>query len=119
MEASTPRRGRHHGQAHRDRFVTLDGVALASGGPDEDRDSGFVHGGWQAPLVDQASGSAMFEHARSMDTLLLGRRPMRSSPLTGQQLQTRVRHLPNGTLQLSYETAGAPTYGNLAGDDYN
>ena len=24
---------------------------------------------------------------------------------------------PNGTLQLSYETAGAPTYGNLAGDD--
>jgi hypothetical protein len=26
---------------------------------------------------------------------------------------------PNGTLQLTYETAGAPTYGNLAveGDD--
>ena len=24
---------------------------------------------------------------------------------------------PNGTLQLAYETAGAPTYGNLAGDD--
>ena len=55
-------------------FVTLDGVAQAPGGPDEDRDSGFVHGGWQAPLVDQESGSAMFEHARSMDALLLGRK---------------------------------------------
>ena len=55
-------------------FVTLDGVAQAPGGPDEDRDSGFVHGGWQAPLVDQESGSTMFEHARSMDALLLGRK---------------------------------------------
>ena len=32
-------------------FVTLDGVAQAPGGPDEDRDSGFTHGGWQAPLL--------------------------------------------------------------------
>jgi hypothetical protein len=38
-------------------FVTLDGVAQAPGGPDEDRDRGFTHGGWQAPLLDQeASG---------------------------------------------------------------
>src|SRR5436853_5886151 len=55
-------------------FVTLDGVAQAPGTPDEDRDSGFVHGGWQAPLLDEESGSAMFEHARSMDALLLGRK---------------------------------------------
>ena len=54
-------------------FVTLDGVAQAPGGPDEDRDSGFAHGGWQAPLVDQESGNTMFEQARSMDALLLGR----------------------------------------------
>ncbi len=26
-------------------FVTLDGVAQARGGPDEDRDGGFAHGG--------------------------------------------------------------------------
>ena len=197
-------------------FVTLDGVAQAPGGPDEDRDSGFVHGGWQAPLVDQESGSAMFEHARSMDALLLGRKTYEifadywptapdeipfagllnrvpkyvasrtlTGPLTwqGSTLVTgdfveritavKERHhevhvmgsldlvqsllrfglvdrlnlwlyplllgngkqvfadgtvptalrltesvtYPNGTLQLSYETAGAPTYGNLAGDD--
>ena len=55
-------------------FVTLDGVAQAPGGPDEDPDSGFTHGGWQAPLLDQESGRVMFEKARSMDALLLGRR---------------------------------------------
>jgi dihydrofolate reductase len=55
-------------------FVTLDGVAQAPGGPDEDRESGFTHGGWQAPLVDQESGGVMFEQARSMDALLLGRK---------------------------------------------
>jgi dihydrofolate reductase len=55
-------------------FVTLDGVAQAPGGPDEDLGGGFTHGGWQAPLLDQESGKVMFEQARSMDALLLGRR---------------------------------------------
>ena len=54
-------------------FLTLDGVAQAPGGPDEDRDSGFTHGGWQAPLLDEESGNAVFEQAKSMDALLLGR----------------------------------------------
>jgi len=54
-------------------FVTLDGVAQAPGGPDEDRDGGFPHGGWQAPLMDQESDN-VFEQAKSMDALLLGRR---------------------------------------------
>ena len=55
-------------------FLTLDGVAQAPGGPDEDRDSGFTHGGWQAPFLDEAAGTAMFEQASTMDALLLGRR---------------------------------------------
>ncbi len=55
-------------------FVTLDGVAQAPGGPDEDPDGGFAHGGWQAPVADQESGGVMFEQAASMDALLLGRR---------------------------------------------
>ena len=54
-------------------FLPLDGVAQAPGGPDEDRDRGFAHGGWQAPLLDEESGNAMFEQAQSMDALLLGR----------------------------------------------
>jgi dihydrofolate reductase len=55
-------------------FVTLDGVAQAPGGPDEDRDRGFAHGGWQAPLFDDEAGNPMFEQAKSMDALLLGRK---------------------------------------------
>lgn len=55
-------------------FLTLDGVAQAPGGPDEDRDGGFIHGGWQAPLLDEETGSALFAGASRMDALLLGRR---------------------------------------------
>ena len=55
-------------------FSTLDGVGQAPGGPDEDRESGFAYGGWQAPLLDDESGAALFERARGMDALLLGRR---------------------------------------------
>lgn len=55
-------------------FLTLDGVAQAPGGPDEDREGGFVHGGWQAPLWDEAAGDTIFEQASAMDALLLGRK---------------------------------------------
>lgn len=55
-------------------FMTLDGVAQSPGAPDEDGDGGFMYGGWQAPLLDEEAGSVLFERARSMDALLLGRK---------------------------------------------
>ena len=55
-------------------FVTLDGVAQAPGGPDEDPSGGFTQGGWQAPLMDESIGTTVFQQARDMDALLLGRR---------------------------------------------
>jgi dihydrofolate reductase len=55
-------------------FVTLDGVAQAPGAPDEDREGGFAHGGWQAPLLDEEAGDAVFEQAKTMSALLLGRK---------------------------------------------
>jgi dihydrofolate reductase len=59
-------------------FMTLDGVGQAGGGPDEDRDGGFAHGGWMAPLADQDAASdadeVVFEQASSMEALLLGRK---------------------------------------------
>jgi dihydrofolate reductase len=55
-------------------FMTADGVAQAPGEPDEDRDDGFAHGGWQAPLLDREAGATMFEQANAMDALLLGRK---------------------------------------------
>ena len=48
-------------------FVRLDGMAQEPGGSDEDREGGFTHGGWQAPLLDQEAGGVVFEQARSMD----------------------------------------------------
>jgi dihydrofolate reductase len=54
--------------------VTLDGVAQAPGGPDDDREGGFVHGGWQAPLSDEDAGGAIFEKVSTMEALLLGRK---------------------------------------------
>jgi dihydrofolate reductase len=55
-------------------FVTLDGIAQAPGGPDEDPDSNFAFGGWQAPLIEAGTGDVIFERAKGMDALLLGRR---------------------------------------------
>ncbi|MFJ1748440.1 dihydrofolate reductase family protein [Streptomyces sp. NPDC088116] len=55
-------------------FVTLDGVMQAPGGPGEDVDEGFEHGGWQVPYVDEDFMDLMigiFE--RTADHLLLGR----------------------------------------------
>ena len=74
-------------------FATLDGVAQAPGGPDEDRDGGFMYGGWQAPVADEESGAIIFEQARSMDALLLGRRTYEILPAIGRTLQRRSRSL--------------------------
>lgn len=62
------------GQLVVDMFVTLDGVMQAPGEPDEDRDGGFEHGGWQAPYFDEESGKLMGEQIARVDALLLGRK---------------------------------------------
>ena len=62
------------GLIHIDLFTTLDGVAQAPGGPDEDTESGFAFGGWQAPLIDEVVGEQVTSGMAGMDALLLGRR---------------------------------------------
>ncbi|KIC57045.1 dihydrofolate reductase family protein [Microbacterium hominis] len=57
-----------------DLFTTLDGVAQAPGGPDEDISGGFPFGGWQAPFEDAVIGEDVGSGIRRMDALLLGRR---------------------------------------------
>lgn len=57
-----------------DLFTTLDGVAQAPGGPDEDPSGGFRYGGWQAPLFDDVVGRTIDDGMAGMDALLLGRR---------------------------------------------
>jgi dihydrofolate reductase len=55
-------------------FLTLDGVMQAPGGPDEDRDGGFEHGGWLVPYFDDKMGQIMDEWLRRAGGFLLGRR---------------------------------------------
>jgi dihydrofolate reductase len=55
-------------------FVTLDGIMQAPGGPDEDRDSGFEHGGWSVPYFDASMGRIMDEQFSTSTALLLGRK---------------------------------------------
>ncbi len=55
-------------------FVSMDGVMQGPGGPDEDRDGGFPHGGWSMPYGDEASGQAVMDFYSQPHELLLGRR---------------------------------------------
>ncbi|MBA3316982.1 MAG: dihydrofolate reductase family protein [Gemmatimonadales bacterium] len=60
-------------------FITLDGVVQAGGGPDEDREGGFEHGGWAMDYDEQMDklgegGKIVEEWESRTEALLLGRR---------------------------------------------
>ena len=55
-------------------FITLDGVIQAPGGPDEDRDGGFEHGGWTLPYWHDDIGASFGALMQGVDAFLLGRR---------------------------------------------
>jgi dihydrofolate reductase len=60
-------------------FITLDGVVQSGGGPDEDREGGFEHGGWAMDYDDQMDtsgegGEIVREWESKTEALLLGRR---------------------------------------------
>src|SRR4051812_4546352 len=56
-------------------FISLDGVSQAPGGPEEDTDGGFRHGGWSMPFFDpETMGAAIGELMDETDALLFGRR---------------------------------------------
>jgi dihydrofolate reductase len=56
-------------------FISLDGVVQAPGGPKEDTDGGFRHGGWSMKYFDpEVMGGTYDELAKQSDALLHGRR---------------------------------------------
>jgi dihydrofolate reductase len=55
-------------------FLSLDGVMQSLGGPDEDTEGGFRHGGWSQPYMDDVLMSSSLQGIRSTDAYLFGRR---------------------------------------------
>lgn len=56
-------------------FISLDGVVQAPGGPSEDTDGGFAHGGWSMKYFDpEVMGGIFNELAKQSDALLQGHR---------------------------------------------
>jgi len=56
-------------------FMSLDGVVQAPGGPKEDTDGGFKHGGWSMKYFDpEVMGGQFGELAAQSDALLQGRK---------------------------------------------
>ena len=69
-------------------FMTLDGVAQAPGGRQEDQEEGFPYGGWQGPLMEPEQGEAAIEGASKMDA-----KPWPSNtpqPATGPRPRRRI-----------------------------
>lgn len=55
-------------------FLTLDGVMQGFGGPDEDREGGFEHGGWGAPYASEEIGQRAGEGIGATTAYLFGRK---------------------------------------------
>ena len=89
-------------------FMSLDGVVQAPGGPDEDRDGGFAHGGWSHPFFDpDVVGSAFADALSRAEALLFGRRtwqsmaaawPDRAGDPFADQMNAIEKYVVSGTL---------------------
>lgn len=91
-------------------MMSLDGVVQAPGGPDEDRDGGFAHGGWLVPYFDDRFLEVMTEWTLRAGAFLLGRKtyeifagswPHATDPAdaVAAALNTRPKHVASRTLK--------------------
>src|SRR4051794_3639523 len=99
-------------------FISLDGVVQAPGGPDEDRDGGFRHGGWSMKYFDpEVMGAAIGEMAASTEALLQGRRtfqvmaaawPERAGDSFADWMNSTKKYVVSGTLTAAGVTGSPP-----------
>jgi len=89
-------------------FMSLDGVVQAPGGPEEDTDGGFAHGGWSHKFMDpEVMGAAIGGIMERSDALLFGRRtwegmaaawPGRAGDPFADQMNAITKHVASRTL---------------------
>ncbi|MGY0232728.1 dihydrofolate reductase family protein [Longispora urticae] len=89
-------------------FMSLDGVVQAPGGPEEDTDGGFAHGGWSHPFFDPEIVGGAFDGAMSgAEGLLFGRRtwqtmagawPERAGDPFADRMNALPKYVVSGTL---------------------
>lgn len=106
-------------------FMSLDGVGQAPGGPDEDTEGGFRHGGWSMPFFDgEAMGTAVNDAMSTTEALLFGRRtwqvmaaawPSRAGDPFADRMNEIPKYVVSRTLTDSDVTWANSTL--LAGDD--
>jgi dihydrofolate reductase len=89
-------------------FITLDGIIQAPGGPDEDRDGGFTHGGWTRSYWHDDIGATFGALMQDVDAFLLGRKtyvthaeafePMPAGDPFGDLMNTPKKYVVSKTL---------------------
>jgi dihydrofolate reductase len=89
-------------------FMSLDGVMQAPGGPEEDTEGGFKHGGWTIPYWHDDIGHAFGALMRDVDAFLLGRKtyvvhanafePMQPGDRFGDLMNTPAKYVVSKTL---------------------
>ncbi|GAB2743063.1 dihydrofolate reductase family protein [Streptomyces bullii] len=106
-------------------FISLDGVVQAPGGPQEDTDGGFAHGGWSHAFFDpEVVGGAFDAALEEADALLFGRRtwqamagawPERAGDPFADRMNAIQKYVVSGTLGDSDLTWDNTT--RIPGDD--
>lgn len=116
-------------------FMSLDGVVQAPGGPEEDTDGGFAHGGWSHRFFDpEVVGGAFTDALGKAEALLFGRRtwqtmaaawPERAGDPFADRMNAMPKYVVSGTLgddELTWENTtripgaeAVPRIGELRG----
>ncbi len=108
-------------------FISLDGVVQAPGGPEEDTDGGFGHGGWSTPFFDpETMGPVLGELMAQTEALLFGRRTWEGMASAwperaGDPFADQMNSIPKYVVSRTLRAEGASTRWNnttlLGGED--